>query len=84
MEDYSPVASYFADRVTWSDINDVPLMAFRVASKLSVMHLALLNLRISQELRFRVRLKFTLSQLQELYEIVLNEKNLTKETLEKR
>lgn len=74
MEDYSPVASYFADRVTWSDINDIPLLAFD-HNQIIRDAFGFIKSEISQELTSELLpKKFTLSQLQELYEIVLNEK----------
>ena len=74
MEDYIPVASYFADEVKWVDICDVPLLAF---DHNDIVESALLFLRheldheLTSELLPR---KFTLSQLQELHEIVLDQK----------
>tara|TARA_B100001029_G_C14969711_1_gene399465 strand:- start:9 stop:704 length:696 start_codon:yes stop_codon:yes gene_type:complete len=74
MEDYIPVASYFADEVKWVDISDVPLLAF---DHNDIVESALLFLRnelnheLTSELLPR---KFTLSQLQELHEIVLDQK----------
>ena len=74
MEDYIPVPSYFADEVKWVDISDIPLLAF---DHNDIVESALLFLRhelnheLTSELLPR---KFTLSQLQELHEIVLNQK----------
>ena len=74
MEDYIPAPSYFADEVKWVDISDIPLLAF---DHNDIVESALLFLRhelnheLTSELLPR---KFTLSQLQELHEIVLNQK----------
>tara|TARA_B100001540_G_scaffold191609_1_gene168899 strand:+ start:160 stop:855 length:696 start_codon:yes stop_codon:yes gene_type:complete len=74
MEDYIPAPSYFADEVKWVDISDIPLLAF---DHNDIVESALLFLR--QELNHELTSellprKFTLSQLQELHEIVLNQK----------
>ena len=74
MEDYMPLPSYFADEVKWVDILDVPLLAFDhndiVESGLLFLRQEL-NHKLTSELLPR---KFTLSQLQELHEIVLDQK----------
>ena len=74
MEDYIPVASYFADELEWVDIHNVPLLAFDhndiVESGLLFLRYEL-NHELTSELLPR---KFTLSQLQELHEIVLGQK----------
>ena len=74
MEDYIPSPSYFADDVKWVDILDVPLLAFDhndiVESGLLFLRYEL-NHELTSELLPR---KFTLSQLQELHEIVLGQK----------
>ena len=74
MEDYMPLPSYFADEVKWVDILDVPLLAFDhndiVESGLRFLRNEL-NHELTSELLPR---KFTLSQLQELHEIVLDQK----------
>ena len=74
MEDYIPVPSYFADEVKWVDIIDIPLLAFDhnniVESGLLFLRNEL-NHELTSELLPR---KFTLSQLQELHEIVLDHK----------
>jgi len=74
MEDYMPLPSYFADEVKWVDIRDVPLLAFDhneiVESGLLFLRNEL-NHELTSELLPR---KFTLSQLQELHEIVLDQK----------
>ena len=74
MGDYIPLPSYFADEVKWVDIRDVPLLAF---DHNEIVESALLFLRnklnheLTSELLPR---KFTLSQLQELHEIILDQK----------
>ena len=74
MEDYIPIPSYFADKVTWVDVREIPLLAFDhnhiVESGLDFLKHEL-NHELTSELLPR---KFTLSQLQELHEIVLNQK----------
>ncbi|MBF91147.1 MAG: NUDIX hydrolase [Flavobacteriales bacterium] len=74
MEDYNPSPSYFADEVRWISIDDVPLLAFDhndiVESGLFFLRKEL-NSELTSELLPR---KFTLSQLQELHEIVLEQK----------
>ena len=74
MEDYTPLPSYFADEVKWVDISNVPLLAFDhnhiIESGLIFLRNEL-NHELTSELLPR---KFTLSQLQELHEIVLNQK----------
>ena len=64
----------FADKVTWIDVREIPLLAFDhnhiVESGLDFLKHEL-NHELTSELLPR---KFTLSQLQELHEIVLNQK----------
>ena len=74
MEDYIPLASYFADEVKWIDICNIPLLAF---DHNDIVESALLFLRNELNNEFTLELlprKFTLSQLQELHEIVLGQK----------
>ena len=74
MEDYIPLPSYFADEVQWVDIRDVPLLAF---DHNDIVESGLLFLRneLNHELTSALLpRKFTLSQLQELHEIVLDQK----------
>ena len=74
MEDYIPLPSYFADEVTWIDIRDVPLLAF---DHNDIVESGLLFLRNELNHEFISELlprKFTLSQLQDLHEIVLEQK----------
>ena len=74
MEDYSPLPSYFADEVKWVDVLDLPLLAFDhneiVESGLFFLRHEL-NHELTSELLPR---KFTLSQFQELHEIVFDQK----------
>ena len=74
MEDYIPLPSYFADEVKWVDINEIPLLAFDhndiVESALLFLRNEL-NYELTSELLPR---KFTLSEFQELHEIVLDQK----------
>ncbi len=74
MEDYNPQASYFAHDVCWTDIENIPEMAFDhnliVNDAIQFLRTEI-NHEVTSELLPR---KFTLSQLQELYEIILNEK----------
>ena len=74
MEDYIPSPSYFADRVIWEDVQEIPLLAFDhnniVDSGVKFLRHEL-NHEVTSELLPR---KFTLSQLQELHEIVLDQK----------
>ncbi len=74
MEDYVPLPSYFADEVKWVDIHDIPLLAF---DHNDIVESGLLFLRneLNHELTSALLpRKFTLSQLQELHEIVLDQK----------
>lgn len=74
MEDYNPQASYFAHDVCWTDIANIPEMAFDhnliVNDAIRFLRTEI-NHEVTSELLPR---KFTLSQLQELYEIILDEK----------
>lgn len=74
MEDYNPEASYFAHNVCWTNIENIPEMAF---DHNLIVNEAIQFLRkeINQEVTSGLLpRKFTLSQLQELYEIILDEK----------
>lgn len=74
MEDYNPEASYFAHDICWTDIENIPEMAFdhNLIVNDAIQFLKTeINHEVTSELLPR---KFTLSQLQELYEIILNEK----------
>ena len=74
MEDYNPEASYFAQDVCWTNIENMPEMAFDhnliVNDAIQFLRREI-NHEVTSELLPR---KFTLSQLQELYEIILDEK----------
>ncbi len=75
MEDYSPKAASFASDIVWWDVNDFPDLAFdhnHILTKgLSALRERFRHHPIGFELLPK---KFTLSQLQELNEIVLGEK----------
>jgi len=92
MEDFTPKPSSFAFAVEWLDINDIPELAFdhyKILSKA----LRFLKNEIDHEVTSELLpKKFTLSQLQILHEIILNQKldkrnfrkNITKEGVIKR
>jgi 8-oxo-dGTP diphosphatase len=87
MEEYSPEASYFANDVKWVDIEDIPTMAFD-HNKIVIEAIDFLRKEIDNEVTSELLpKKFTLSQLQELYEIILNQKldkrNFRKQILNK-
>ena len=75
VDQYQPLANSWAANVVWVDINDLPELAFD--------HNAIVD-HVLTALREKVRLqpigfellpkKFTLGQLQELYEAILNTK----------
>jgi 8-oxo-dGTP diphosphatase len=73
MEDFNPSASSFAERVFWHDVNSIPELAFDhsdiVRAALAVLRHELEELRVGHEL---LPEKFTLSQMQALYEAILN------------
>ena len=74
MEDYDPEASYFAHNVCWTNIENIPEMAFdhNIIINDAIEFLRTkINYEVTSELLPR---KFTLSQLQELYEIILDVK----------
>ena len=74
MEDYNPEASYFAQDVKWTNIEEIPELAFdhnQIVNEAVDFLRKEINHEVTSELLPR---KFTLSQLQELYEIILNEK----------
>lgn len=75
MEDYELMPSSFAGRVTWVDISEVPSLAFDhnkiVDMALNVLREELNSHHIGFEL---LPEKFTLTQLQKLYEIILDKK----------
>lgn len=75
MEDYTPEASSFAKHAVWCDLNQIPDLAF---DHNDIAHEALQMLReelTSKHIGFELLPeKFTLSQLQKLYEIILDKK----------
>ena len=74
MEDYDPEASYFAHNVCWTNIENIPEMAFdhNIIINDAIEFLRTkINHEVTSELLPR---KFTLSQLQELHEIILDVK----------
>jgi 8-oxo-dGTP diphosphatase len=75
MEDYNPKASSFASKAIWVDVYHVPELAFDhndiVDSALKMLRHELIADNIGFEL---LPDKFTLSQLQKLYEIILDKK----------
>jgi len=75
MDDYEPMPSSFAGKATWVDINEIPDLAFDhniiVEMALDVMRHELDSHHIGFEL---LPDKFTLTQLQKLYEIILDKK----------
>ena len=74
MEEYNPKASYFADNIKWIDINTIPDLAFD-HNQIIIEALDFLRKEIDSEVTSELLpKKFTLSQLQELYEIILDEK----------
>lgn len=84
MGDFSPEASSFADRVYWCDVHEVPQLAFDhneiFEEALSRLRLDFESHRIGFEL---LPEKFTLSQIQRLYEIILD-KELDKRNFRKK
>lgn len=74
MEEYNPKASYFAENVKWVSITDVPPLAFD-HNEILFEAVDFLRKEIDSEVTSELLpKKFTLSQLQELYEIILDEK----------
>ncbi|MCB9202715.1 MAG: NUDIX hydrolase [Flavobacteriales bacterium] len=73
MEDYRAQPASFAQKTEWIDINEIPTLAFdhnRIVKKaLKTLRRDTLHNNISFELLPK---KFTLAQLQNLYEIILN------------
>jgi 8-oxo-dGTP diphosphatase len=83
MEEYKPKASYFAENIRWIDINEIPEMAFD-HNEIIEEAIDFLRKEIDSEVTSELLpKKFTLSQLQELYELILNEK-LDKRNFRKR
>ncbi len=83
MEDYNPTPSSFAKKSVWLNINELPLLAFDhntiIETALNQLRRDTVNYNISFELLPK---KFTLAQLQSLYEIILN-KELDKRNFRK-
>lgn len=74
MEEYNPEASYFAENVKWIDIEEIPPLAFD-HNEILIEAIHFLRKEINSEVTSELLpKKFTLSQLQELYEIILDEK----------
>lgn len=74
MEEYNPEASYFAENVKWIDIKEIPPLAFD-HNEILIEAIHFLRKEINSEVTSELLpKKFTLSQLQELYEIILDEK----------
>lgn len=73
MEDYTPAPSSFADKTEWIDVHDIPELAFdhnQILDKaLEVLRNEVSNHRLGFEL---LPEKFTLGQLQQLYEVILD------------
>lgn len=75
MEDYKPRPSSFAGKARWVDVYEIPSLAFDhnaiLSTAIDVLRHELLADNIGFEL---LPEKFTLSQLQQLYEIILDRK----------
>lgn len=75
MDEFQPQGSSFAARAFWADITDVPCLAFDhndiLAKAVETMRSELITKHIGFEL---LPEKFTLSQLQTLYEMILDKK----------
>ncbi len=83
LEDYHPTPSSFAQKAEWMDVNEIPGLAFDhneiITYALNQLRNDTLNYNISFELLPK---KFTLGQLQSLYEIILD-KELDKRNFRK-
>ncbi|MDZ4823848.1 MAG: NUDIX domain-containing protein [Flavobacteriales bacterium] len=75
LEDYNAKASSFAGKIRWTDVYEIPALAF---DHNEIVHQAIKVLRhelVADNIGFELLPeKFTLSQLQHLYEIVLDKK----------
>ena len=75
MDEFEPKASSFAGKTKWVDVYSIPQLAF---DHNEIVHKALLMLRhelMADHIGFELLPeKFTLSQLQKLYEIILDKK----------
>ncbi|CAI8288824.1 MAG: Uncharacterised protein [Owenweeksia sp. TMED14] len=73
MEDFNPSASSFANRVFWQGVYDIPELAFDhskiVIKALDRLRQEVSELRVGHELLSE---KFTLTQMQSLFESILN------------
>jgi 8-oxo-dGTP diphosphatase len=75
LQDFSPKPASFAGSVNWVDLNDIPALAFDHNEILSSGFEALREQLESHHISFELLpKKFTLSQLQALYELVLDKK----------
>ena len=75
LQDHNPKPSSFAGSANWIDLNDVPPLAFDHNEILSCGFEALREQLESHHISFELLpKKFTLSQLQALFELVLNKK----------
>jgi 8-oxo-dGTP diphosphatase len=75
LQDHTPKPSSFAGSVNWVDLNDIPPLAFDHNEILSTGFDALREQLESHHISFELLpKKFTLSQLQALYELVLDKK----------
>lgn len=75
LQDHNPKPSSFAGSVNWMDLHDIPSLAFDHNEILSAGFHALREQLESHHISFELLpKKFTLSQLQALYELVLNKK----------
>jgi 8-oxo-dGTP diphosphatase len=74
-EDYEPVPSEFAATTEWVTLKNVPPLAFDHDEILRQAVATLKNELITEDIGFELLpKKFTLSQLQELHEIILDKK----------
>lgn len=84
MDDFEPEASSFAERVFWQDLHDIPPLAF---DHNDILDSAISSLRLQFEVNHigfeLLPEKFTLNQLQVLYEAVLD-KELDKRNFRKK
>ena len=75
LQDYAPKPASFAGSVNWVDLNNIPALAFDHNGILSTGFDALREQLESHHISFELLpKKFTLSQLQTLYELVLDKK----------
>lgn len=73
MEDYEPSAASFAGKAVWEDIHAIPQLAFDHNAILNTAYEALKEEILQKPIGFELLPeKFTLSQLQRLYEVVLD------------